>query len=391
MKKKLMIPVLAIAVLVVCGGAYYFYSVDNVNNTDSSVRENVTVGVVLPLTGVAKSYGVQIKRTVELAEESLKSKYVSGGIEFPYSFVYVDDQCDRGIAKQVAKKMISEGVKFIIGSACSGSTLGIADNSAVSKGKVFLISPSASSRDIAELKNVFRTSINDQVNIDALAGVIASDSVSKVSIISDEGEYASSFAEGLAASLLEYTVELGTSVSYKRDGSDIDAQIAQVAGLSDIDAIVTIPQSDEDGIRVIKGIRSNSDTPIYDVFALSSGASAIEKAGGAAEGVVFMGNKDVSSLSNRLKSLKELYEIRFNEEVVFDIYLGSAFDTVLLLDNAISGAGSNPKNVIKFLRDNRHENLGVLGEYTFDKYGDVDNVLLRPVTKVVRSGEVVDY
>ena len=386
--KKIIILVV-VAIVVVLSGIYYT-SVSNNSNVESG-EERIKIGVSLPLTGVAKSYGVEIKRAIELAVQSLRSEYSIAGIQFPYEFTFEDDRCDREIAREVGKGFIQARTKFIIGSACSGSTLGIADNSAIAQRKTFLISPSASSREISDLKNVFRTSISDGLNISSLSGVIASDGVSAIAIIRDEGDYARSYAEGMTEALQKAGISVVGEVVYARDGTDIESKSAEVSNLKGAEAVITIPQSDEDGIKVIVSVRANTDKPIYDVFALSSGAPAIERAGEAAEGVVFIGTKELSDLSAKFSELKDTYKARYNEEVIFDIYLGSAFDAVILLDNAIASVGSNPKNVIKFFKANRHENKGVLGEYVFDEYGDIDNVLLRPVTKVVRDGRVIDY
>ncbi len=84
-------------------------------------RADVTVGLVLPLTGRQANLGEQIRHGADQAVLDINAR---GGIAGEKLVLrQVDDACDPRQAVAVANQMASGGVKFVVGASCSGAAI----------------------------------------------------------------------------------------------------------------------------------------------------------------------------------------------------------------------------------------------------------------------------
>ena len=112
----------------------------------ATARADVLIGVGAPLSGAQAAVGQQILKGVQLAVEDLNA---SGGLNGEKILVVSgDDLADPKQGGVIAKKLISDGVKSVIGHATSNVSL---DASELYQEKnILMISPSAINPKLTE-------------------------------------------------------------------------------------------------------------------------------------------------------------------------------------------------------------------------------------------------
>jgi branched-chain amino acid transport system substrate-binding protein len=88
-------------------------------------RDRLTIGFVLPLTGVAASEGNEVKDGAELAARLLNDRggLVAGGQAYQVALVFEDDKCSPQGAVDAANRLVARGVDFVGGNFCSSAAL----------------------------------------------------------------------------------------------------------------------------------------------------------------------------------------------------------------------------------------------------------------------------
>ena len=82
-------------------------------------EEPIKIGVSLPLTGPASTYGVELKKVITFANKKLANN--------KYELIFEDDKCSPKEAVTVAHKFIDlDKLKYVTGFACSGATVAAA-------------------------------------------------------------------------------------------------------------------------------------------------------------------------------------------------------------------------------------------------------------------------
>ena len=116
---------------------------------------DVTIATAGPMTGQYAVFGEQMKRGAELAVKDINAK---GGVNGEQLVLKVgDDACDPKQAVAVANQFVNEGVKFVAGHFCSGSS--IPASAVYNEEGILQISPASTNPKLTEqgFDNVFRT------------------------------------------------------------------------------------------------------------------------------------------------------------------------------------------------------------------------------------------
>jgi branched-chain amino acid transport system substrate-binding protein len=169
---------------------------------------------------------------------------------------------------------------------------------------------------------------------------------------------------------------------FEQDSKDYRTQILKVIAEKP-DAILLDPQTSVSGGLLAKQVRElGFDIPLIGNF-VYSGGSALEGAGDAVEGLVFI---DVMTLTNE-KSQKFLakYKARYNV-LESDYEAGSKYDDVYLIANAIKKVGYDGEKIRDYLYEIRFS--GTLGEYYFDEDGEIKGADLWAEKEII-NGEVI--
>jgi ABC-type branched-subunit amino acid transport system substrate-binding protein len=125
---------------------------------------DITIGVIIPLTGNASFYGVQMQQAIELAAREAHLENVN--------IVYRDSRCDPNKAVEELQEITrTYPIYAVIGDACSQSTAALV--SVAAEKKIVIISPAASDKSLNNISTYFfRT-----VPVDQFEGAFTSDRV----------------------------------------------------------------------------------------------------------------------------------------------------------------------------------------------------------------------
>src|SRR4030095_10289008 len=89
--------------------------------TAGGAQAEIAIATVGPITGQYAIFGDQMKRGAEMAVKDLNAK---GGVLGEQLTLEVgDDACDPKRAVAVANQMVNDGVVFVAGHFCSGSSI----------------------------------------------------------------------------------------------------------------------------------------------------------------------------------------------------------------------------------------------------------------------------
>ncbi len=189
--------------------------------------EAIKIGVAGPMTGSNAALGIQVKNGVEAAADDLNAKCGIGG-----HFVKVlvgDDQGDPEKAVVVANKMISDGVKIVVGHVYSGAALAAAPIYA--KNNVVMITPTATNVKITESDywNVFRTGGRDDQQGET-AGNYILDKLpgKKIAIVHDTQDYGKGLADSTKRILNKNDVTEALYDSVDPKATDMSALVAKL-------------------------------------------------------------------------------------------------------------------------------------------------------------------
>ena len=128
----------------------------------TSAAAEVLIGVAGPMTGKDAWFGEQLQRGAELAVADLNA--AGGVLGEQVRLVTADDFCDPEQAVAAAKKLVSDGVVFVVGHYCSHASIPASE--IYEAAGVLQISPASTNPMLTELgrANVFRVVNRDDAN-----------------------------------------------------------------------------------------------------------------------------------------------------------------------------------------------------------------------------------
>lgn len=331
--------------------------------------ETIKIGVAGPHTGDLAPYGLPTKDAAEMVAAAVNAKGGVNGSQI--ELVVVDDQCKPEIATNVATKLVSEGVKVVIGHVCSGATkaaLGIYKDA-----KVIAISPSATNPPLTksgDYPNFYRTIASDDEQ-----GKIAADfatgklGAKKIAVIHDKGDYGKGFAdfskeaveksgkaqvvmyEGIQPGAMDYSAVIQ---KLRKEGAD-----AIIFGGYHPEASKLIAQMNKKQIKI----------PFIGPDGIK-GDGFLKIAGKDAEGVYATGPMDVSKFPLNAKAIAD-YKAKYGKEP--GTFFDQGYAAMLAAVNAVSVAkGTDYDALGKALKSSPVETT--VGKIKFDAKGDAEGV-----------------
>ena len=161
----------------------------------------IKLGAVMDITGALSGIGSQIRDGIKMAVQQIND---AGGINGKKVTLFVEDgQTDATAGYEAVKKLVEvNGCKVIIGPMISGATL--ASGEYALQKKVLLISPSATSVDIANQpfrQFVFRTVPSDNLQGTAMAQLVTEGNYKKVAILVVNNSYGVAMANVISEKL----------------------------------------------------------------------------------------------------------------------------------------------------------------------------------------------
>jgi branched-chain amino acid transport system substrate-binding protein len=329
----------------------------------------VKIGVAGAHSGDLASYGLPTMRAAELV---VNSKNAIGGINGTVVELLVeDDVCKPEVAANTAAKLVSAGVKLVIGHICSGATK--AALPVYTDADVIVMSPSATDSDLTmsgKYPTFYRTIAPNNAQAAAIVDYAADVlKVQKIAIIHDKGDYGKGLAEDAQALIHKRALAEVVLFEGITPGAVDYSAIVQKIKLARADAVIFGGYHPEASKIVTLMRRKN----IKALFLSDDGVkddSFIKIAGKHAEGVYATGPADVSA-NPVTKQYRDAYTAKYGDKP--GPFFDNAVAAAIALINAVEKARSTDS---KKVADVLHNQIAVtpFGEIKFDAHGDAIGV-----------------
>jgi len=326
-------------------------------------RAEVLIGAAGSITGPNASNGEQIQRGTEMAVADLNS--AGGVLGEEVRLIPADDFCDAEQAVAAARKLVGDGVAFVVGHNCSGASIPASE--IYEAAGVIQISPASTNPALTEqgYANVFRV-----IGRDDAQGVVAGNYLAdhwsdvKIAVLHDDSTYGKGLADETRKQLERRGVTEAIYEAYTPGKNDYSAEIAALEA-ADI-AVLYIGGYQTEVAFMARAARDRG----YSLQLISGDAMSVEElgliAGPAAEGIRFTfvadprGNAEAASVVERFRG--ESFEPAG--------YTLLSYAAVQAWAQGVESAGSlESQAVIASLHSNSFDT--VLGQIAFDAKGDL--------------------
>jgi branched-chain amino acid transport system substrate-binding protein len=342
-------------------------------------RADVLIGMAGPMTGKNAWFGEQLQRATDLAVADINA--AGGVLGQQVQVITADDYCDPEQAVAAAKKLVSDGVTFVVGHYCSHAAIPASE--IYEAAGVLLISPASINPMLTELGrgNVFRVIPRDDADA-ILAGNYLADhwAGKKIAILHDNTTWGKGIAEVTKKRLNRRGVTEAVYQVYVPGRSDYGAEIA---GLQAADIAVAFIGGYHTEIALMARLARDRG---YQVQLVTGSSLASEEfgliAGRAADGTLFTFLADPRR-NREAAAVVERFRAAGFEPEGYTLYTYAAVQVwALAADKANS---LELPAMIASLRQNQFDT--VLGPIDFDEKGDVTTQT--PIWHVWRGGTYV--
>ncbi len=331
-----------------------------------SSNEPIKIGAIAALTGDAAGYGQMAQNVTNLFQEEINA---AGGINGRrLEIIWEDDKCNPGDASKAVQKLINmDKVSIILGSVCSGATLGAAP--ITERNEVILMANLASSPEITKAGDfVFRTFPSDSSQ-GKIIGEEANKHFKKIGMLVEQSDY----ALGVANVFAEYFKGKIEREEFISSESDFKTRITKLKN-NDIEALFLSTQAPPKMDIILKQLAElNWTLPIWGNEMIANDRDVI------ARHADFLGSLDsvVSAIlmppeNEKFQNFVERYKQKFGENPKFMDYAGPAADAINVIAHVLK-KGIDPSDT-KNIRDALYalnDFEGMHGPVHFDGNGDV--------------------
>lgn len=333
--------------------------------TGARAAEPIRIGVVGAHSGDLASYGLPTLKAAQLVVKEINHR---GGINgTPVELVVADDVCKPEVAANAATKLVSAGVKAVIGPICSGATK--AALPIYQGAKILVISPSATTPALTqsgEYPLFFRTIAADDVQarteVDFTLDVLR---VKKIALLHDKGDYGKGLAE-FAKGFIEQSGRASVVLFEGITPGAVDySAVVQKIKRSGAEAVLFGGYHPE-AAKIVGQMRQKRMTTLFVSDDGVKDPAFIKVAGVDAEGVYATGPADVSANPLASAYRQQYRQAEGNEPGAF---FDNAITAALALTQAMARANSfEPEAVAAMLR--REPTETPFGSIRFDAKGD---------------------
>ncbi len=339
------------------------------------------VGVLLPMTGSATSYGESMKNGIDLALEQEQANLPEG-----FLIIWGDTASDPETGAAELKRVASEGARMIIAGTTSGTARALLP--VLDETDTIAISPSASAPNLTkDSRRFFRLFSSDELE-GRRAGRFLYDGQDKTSVIIYAAD--SDQARGIEPPFRQvYEQAMGGEVVGRVmvNGANWENESADFLAANRPASAYIVGYGDTT-IEVLRHLREkNFEGPICASSAFYTG-QIVEDHPDLVEGVFFPQPAfDIQSEGQLVQDFVNAYRQKYQDDP--DIYAAHAFDTmrvVIWVTNDVKVLRAS--DVRKSLAYGIKEFPGVTGIIQFNDYGDVHH---NPIMFIVKDGQVLNY
>lgn len=326
--------------------------------------EPIEVGVLVPLTGSLRVWGVNSERGIRLAAERING---AGGIDGrPIQLLVQDSECTPETAVAALRRWIEgSGVSAVLGAICSSDVLAMAP--VAEKAEVVVLSTGASNPAISEAGAfVFRNWPSDRVQGHLTADYAIAQGFEEVAILYVDNAYGRGLEEMFTERFREHGGALAAAPeSYAEGDAEFRGQLERILAAG-ADALYLPAYTKEFPAILSQARELGLDLPIIASETFDD-PDTIELSGAAAEGVVFPSPGAIDRSTPRGREFVEAFEMAYGEPP--GITSDTAFDAMNMVAEALSSGARTGPEIRDFL--NGLEGYeGVAGPVAFDTNGD---------------------
>jgi branched-chain amino acid transport system substrate-binding protein len=341
-----------------------------------AARAEILIGMAGPMTGKLAWFGEQMERGAELAVADLNA--AGGVLGQQVRLITADDFCDPEQAVAAARKLVSDGVIFVVGHYCSGASIPASE--IYQAAGVLMITPSSSNPMLTELgrANVFRVQNRDDAVGMAVGNYLADHWPDKnIAILHDNTAFGKDIAEEARKQLNRRGL---TEAIYQAYVPGMHDYAAEVTELQAADVAVAFIGGYHPEIGLMARLARDRGYPVQLIAGTNLGTEEFRLiAGPAAVGTIFTDHADPRGRAEAAQVVERFRASGFEPEGD-TLY---AYAAVQAWAQAAARSGSlELQAVIASLREHRFDT--VLGSIDFDEKGDL--TVQSPAWYVWRGG-----
>ena len=328
-----------------------------------SAMAEILIATAGPMTGQYASFGEQMKRGAEMAVADINAK--GGVLGQKLKLTVGDDACDPKQAVAVANKFVSEGVKFVAGHFCSGSS--IPASQVYTEEDILQISPASTNPKLTDEggPNVFRVCGRDDQQ-GMVAGTFLADTYKgkNIAILHDKTAYGKGLADETKKQLNKMGVKEAMYEAYTAGEKDYSALVSKMKNAK-VDVFYVGGYHTEAGLMVRQAREQG-----YDVQLVSGDALVTDEfwkiTGDAGAGTLMTFSPDPRKNQTAAPVVKKFRDGGYEPEG-YTLY---TYGAIQAWAQAVKNAGTTDTGkMIGALRSGQFDT--VLGKIGFDKTGDV--------------------
>lgn len=335
---------------------------------EEAPAKKLVLGVAGAHSGDLASYGLPTVNAAKLVAADINAK--GGVLGMQVEIQAQDDQCKPEMATNAATKLVSDGVKIVLGHICSGATKAALE--IYKDAKVVCMSPSATNPPLTQsgdYPNFFRTIASDDAQAILEVEFAKKLGLKNVAVIHDKGDYGKGFAE-FCKKFVEADADMSVALFEGVTPGAVDySAVVQKIKNSGAEAVIFGGYHPE-ASKIVTGMRKKGlEIPFLSDDGVKDD-TFIKVAGEYAEGVYATGPRDISA--NELYSVAEAaHKKEFGSDPGAFFYQAYAAAQALL--NAVEKAGSTDYDKVVEALQTQYV-VTPLGKIKFDKRGDAEGV-----------------
>ena len=315
----------------------------------SAAAEPLKVGVI---GGVSGPIAQMAPTMVDSARLAISQVNGQGGIAEgrEINIVLGDSACDPETAMDAVTKAVNDsGIVALIGPHCSSATIAAAKSVTI-PADVLLISPSATSPEITDLKDndtVFRTVPSDDYQGKALARTVLDRGNRKVAVTYLNNNYGKGIAEAFKAEFESNGGEVTNFAAHEEGRASYRAALAELAG-GEADTLMIFDYGDGSGLTILRQALENG---FFKTFIGGDGmkSDTLIRELGSKDLSTFFTSSPAGGDSKSFKSFSEAFkEAGGDPDATF---APAAYDAAFLAALALEKAGGDQSKLSASLRD----------------------------------------
>ena len=328
-----------------------------------TAKADVVVASAGPMSGQYASFGAQLKAGAEMWAKDTNAK--GGILGEKVKLVIGDDACDPKQAVAVANKFAAQGVTYVAGHFCSGSS--IPASKVYTEEGIIQVSPASTNPAFTDKggPNVFRVCGRDDQQGEVAGAFLAKEySGKKVAIIHDKTAYGKGLADATKKNMNKGGLKETMYEAFTAGEKDYSALVSKLKS-NGIEAVYLGGYHTEGGLIVRQMRDQGMKTKLISGDALVT-AEYWQITGDAGEGTLMTFSPDPRNNPEAAPLVKKFKAAGIEPEG----YVLYSYAALQVFEQAATQAGSvDRKKVLKAMKKGKFNT--VLGTLSFDKKGDV--------------------